>query len=336
MRSIHVKSLPFKDVIREISEAFHTNFSEKCEEYYLGIPEEFGEGIIRGINFSNGLGIIIYDCVFTEETEIRFTKNDIHPVKYLYTAEGELNHRFADEEEEHQLNKYECAIVSSQGHKGHVINFKANEKTYVLSLEIDRKRFFSKLECELTELSEKLKSLFLDTNASNSFYHKGYYSIAFDQLMASLNDHDGEMMVRKLFLEGKALEIFIKQIILFDDDLKSESTKSLLRKSELFTIRESANYINENLEKNITIKDLARDFGLNPNKLQAGFKFLFRLTVNEYIMQQRMLKASTLLKTTDHSLSQIAEAISISSKSYFSKSFKKHFGVLPSEYLNKN
>lgn len=88
------------------------------------------------------------------------------------------------------------------------------------------------------------------------------------------------------------------------------------------------------MEKNITIKDLARDFGLNPIKLQAGFKFFFRLTINEYIMEQLMLKASTLLKTTDHSLSQIAEAISISSKSYFSKSFKKHFGVLPSEHLN--
>lgn len=335
MRSIQVKSLPFKDVIREISEAFHTSFSETCEEYFLEIPDQFGEGVIRGINFSNGLGIIIYDCFFKEDTQIRFTKNDVHPVKYLYTAKGELNHRFADEEEEHQLNKFECAIVSSKGHKGHLINFKANKKTYVLSLEIDRKRFFSTLECELAELNEKLKSLFLDTNASNSFYHKGYYSIAFDELMASLNEHEGEMMVRKLFLEGKALEIFIKQMILFEDDLKSEPSKLLLRKSELSTIRVCANYINENLEKNIAIKDLARDFGLNPNKLQAGFKFLFRLTVNEYIMQQRMLKASTLLKTTDHSLSQIAEAISISSKSYFSKSFKKHFGVLPSEYLNK-
>lgn len=333
MNSLKVKSLPFKDVIREISEAFNTGFSEKCEEYSLRVPEFYGEGTIRGINFRNGLGIIIYDCTFFEDTEIRFTKNDIHPIKYLYTASGQLKHRFAEEKEEHILKKFACAIVASKDHNGHILNFKAHEPSYILSLEIDRKQFFSTMQCELAELSEELKALFLDTDASSAFYHEGFYSIAFKELITSLKEHKNEMFIRKLFLEGKALEIFIKQISLFQDDLKLDTDKTLLRQSELSKIRESADYINNNLDNVNTIQDLSRNSGLNPNKLQNGFKSLFNLTVNEYTMQQRMLKASILLKSTEQSLGQIAESVGISSKSYFSKSFKKYYGVLPSEYL---
>lgn len=333
MKSIKVKSLPFKDVIREISESFDTGFSEKCYEYCVSIPESFGKGTIRGINLSNGLGIIIYDCSFAQETEIKFTKNGIHPVKYLYTAAGQLKHRFAEDEEAHVLEKFSCAIVASKNHKGHILNFKAQEPTYILSLEIDRKQFFSDMECELAELSEELRTLFLDSDASSTFYHQGYYSIAFDQLITSLKEHKHKMMIRKLFLEGKALEIFTKQISLFEDDLRSDTDKILLRQGELSKIRESADYVSNNLDRTIKIEDLSRSSGLNPNKMQNGFKFLFNHTVNEYIMQQRMLQASILLKTTDQSLGRIAEAIGISSKSYFSKCFKKHYGVLPSEYV---
>jgi len=140
------------------------------------------------------------------------------------------------------------------------------------------------------------------------------------------------MMLRKLFLEAKALEIFIKQISLFNDDLKSDKDKALLRQSELHRISEMADYIIASLETTLKIENLAIKYGLNPNKLQVGFKYKFQMTVNEFIKHQRMLKAAILLKTTDLTLSQISEAVGISSKSYFSKSFKNHYGVLPSAY----
>ena len=336
MKSIKVKSLPFKDVIREISESLDTDFAEQCEEYTVNIPHSFGEGTIRGINFKNGFGIIIYDCTLIEDTEIRFTKNDIHPVKYIYTAEGQLTHRFFNEDTVHTLEKYGCAIVASQDHNGHILKFKSNLHTHILSLEIDRKQFFAEMKCELSQLNHKLKTLFLDTNASTGFYHEGYYTVAFQQLISSLKDHENEMMVRKLFLEGKALEIFIKQIGLFEDDLKIGSERKLLRQGELQKIRETASYIKENLNDVLRIEDLSRQSGLNPNKLQAGFRFLFDTTVNEFIMQQRMQKASVLIKSTDLNAGQIAETIGITSKSYFSKTFKKHFGVLPSEYEKRS
>lgn len=335
MKNIQVKSLPFRDVIRELATSFNTNYSEKCDETFLKIPESIGEGTIRGINFNNGLGIIIYDCKFLEEVEIRFTKNEIHPVKYLYTAKGELKHYFLNDETTHLLHKLECAIVASKGKNGHILEFKANENIYVVSLEIDRTRFFSELKCELSQLDDDLKSLFYDAQATHAFYHKGFYSIAFEQLISSLHEHGDEMMLRKLFLEAKALEIFIKQIALFQDDLKSDQDKAILRQSELHQISEIAEFISQDLSQDLKVENLARKSGLNPNKLQIGFKFKFGITVNQYVMNQRMLKASILLKTTDYSLGQVSEAVGISSKSYFSKTFKNHFGILPSAYQKK-
>jgi len=332
MKTIKVKSLPFKEVIKEIAESLETNYKEKCSEYFLNIPKDFGEGKIRGVNFSNGLGIIIYECKFTEKTEIKFTKNDIHPVKYLYISSGSIEHRFAETNNKHKLERYDCAIVASKNKHGHILSFEKQEHTFLLSLEIDRNKFFKHMECELSELSNQLKSLFLDVEASSEFYHQGFYSIAFEQLINSLNEHEDEKLIRKLFLESKALEIFIKQIDLFEDDLKADKDKTFLRPSELTKIKELAVYIDENLHRELKILDFSKISGLNANKLQNGFKYIFQQTVNEYLMQQRMLKASILLKTTDKSLGEIAEQIGITSKSYFSKSFKKFHGVLPKDY----
>lgn len=63
MRCIRVKSLPIKQVIRDLAEYFDTQYTNNCDEYYLEIPNHIGNGFIKGVNFESGLGILQYDCV---------------------------------------------------------------------------------------------------------------------------------------------------------------------------------------------------------------------------------------------------------------------------------
>ena len=51
MTEIFVKSLPLKDVISNLAEAFDTVYFNRCHEYQINIPEKYGTGFIRGINF---------------------------------------------------------------------------------------------------------------------------------------------------------------------------------------------------------------------------------------------------------------------------------------------
>lgn len=335
MNSIQVNSLPLKDVIRDISKVFDIPFSENCGEYLLKLPPSVGEGTIRGINFDGGLGLIQYDCLFNEDMEIHFVVNNIHPLKFLYTLDGILLHRFENEENLHTIEKYQNAIVASSKHNGHVLMFKANQRITVNSLEIERETFQAKMACDINSLDNKLEQLFKDIKASGAFYYSGNYSLGISDLLTGMIEFTADNFIRKLFMEGMAYQILTYQIIQYQDDMKEEGSRTLLRSTELKQINHISVLIESNISDVPTVENLAREAGLNVNKLQEGFKKLYGTTVNNYVQKKRLDAAYNLLTKTDLSISEIVNAIGLSSKSYFSKIFKEKHAISPSDFRKK-
>ena len=317
MNSIQVNSLPLKDVIRDIAKVFNISYTENCGEYLLQLPPSVGEGTIRGINFEGGLGLIQYDCLFNEDMEIHFVVNNVHPLKFLYTVNGILHHRFENDEEMHEINQYQNAIVASSKRNGHVLLFKADEKIKVNSLEIEREKFQAKMECDINSLDDELEQLFKDIKASGAFYYNGNYSLSIADILNQMIDFTAENFTRKLFLEGMAYQILTHQILQYQDDKMDEGSRTLLRSSELKQIHQVSSLIENNISQIPTVENLAKEAGLNINKLQEGFKKLYGSTVNNYVQKKRLDAAYNLLTKTDLSISEIVNAIGLSSKSYF-------------------
>ncbi|QQX76529.1 MULTISPECIES: helix-turn-helix domain-containing protein [Aequorivita] len=336
MNSIQVNSLPLKDVIRDIAQVFNISHTENCGEYLLQLPPSVGEGTIRGINFDGGLGLIQYDCIFNKDFEIHFVVNNVHPLKFLYTVNGILHHRFENEEELHEINQYQNAIVASSKHNGHVLFFKAEEKIKVNSLEIDREKFQTKMECDINSLDDELEKLFKDIEASGAFYYNGNYSLNIADILNQMIDFTAENFTRKLFLEGMAYQILTHQILQYQDDKMDEGNRTLLRSSELKQIHMASSLIENNISQIPTVENLAKEAGLNINKLQEGFKKLYGSTVNNYVQKKRLDAAYNLLTKTDLSISEIVNAIGLSSKSYFSKIFKEKYEISPSDFRKKH
>ena len=57
---------------------------------------------------------------------------------------------------------------------------------------------------------------------------------------------------------------------------------------------------------------------------------------NDFVRDYRFKAAAEAIKAGEKSLSDIAEQCGFGSYSYFSKAFKKHFGVSPKEYRTKD
>lgn len=336
MNSIEVNSLPLADVIRDLAKLFNVSCEENCGEYLVKLPPSVGEGSIRGINFVGGLGIIQYNCLFREDIEIHFVVNNIHPLKFLYTVDGILFHKFENEERLHKIEKYQSAIVASSKNNGHVLFFKAKNKTNVNSLEIDRKEFQSKMECDINNLDSELEDLFKDIKANGAFYYNGNYSLEISKILKEMLDFSAGNFTRKIFLEGMAYQILTQQILQYQDDQIDESERLLLRSSELQQINQISNIIESNIAEVPTVENLAKEAGLNVNKLQAGFKKLYGTTVNNFVQMKRLDVAYSLLTKTDLSISEIVNAIGLSSKSYFSKIFKEKHDISPSDFRKKH
>ncbi|CAH1002187.1 Adaptive-response sensory-kinase SasA [Neolewinella maritima] len=69
--------------------------------------------------------------------------------------------------------------------------------------------------------------------------------------------------------------------------------------------------------------------------LFAKFKEQTGLTPNAYLLQARMKQAAILLESQHYNASEVAYRVGYATPSYFSRSFKKHFGVPPSTYAKQ-
>lgn len=331
MMELFVRSLPLKDVIANLAEEMKTSYDKNCNEYILNIPAAYGKGLIRGINFTLGFGLIEYNCFFKEEVSIHFSLNNIHPLKFIYCSEGFLKHRFEEKEDIHQIDQFQNVVVSSSSSNGHVLIFPRNIHIRMNSLEINRTDFKTKIDCDIDNLDRRLRSVFKDLRAKHLFYYHGNYSLAMAKCIQDINSSKQTGFARRLLLEGKANEILSIQIQDFEDDQQNDSRKKILRKADLKQIEHAVKILKEELANPITIKDLAKTVGTNTTKLQEGFQHMFGLSVNNYLRKLRLEFARDQLILGELNISEIAEQIGIINKSYFSRIFKEAYGLNPKE-----
>lgn len=108
-----------------------------------------------------------------------------------------------------------------------------------------------------------------------------------------------------------------------------ETDKSFLEK--LTAIME-ANLDNPDLNVDL----LARQMGYSRTAFYLKVKRLTGSAPNDMVLGYRFKAAAEAIRSTRTSLSDIAEKTGFGSYSYFSKAFKKHFGVSPKEYRTKD
>ncbi|MBW5448243.1 response regulator [Cohnella sp. CFH 77786] len=97
-------------------------------------------------------------------------------------------------------------------------------------------------------------------------------------------------------------------------------------------IEQVKRYIEENYDKDISLKDLSSRVYMNPNYLCTIFKNEVGETINHYMTRVRMEKAMRMLRETDLKVFEIAERVGYSNTNYFSYTFKKYTGTAPIEY----
>ena len=66
-----------------------------------------------------------------------------------------------------------------------------------------------------------------------------------------------------------------------------------------------------------------------------NFKKVTKYTPAQYIVSLRIHNAMNLFETTRYNVSQIAAAVGYDNPLYFSRLFKKHTGMTPTEYKQR-
>lgn len=96
------------------------------------------------------------------------------------------------------------------------------------------------------------------------------------------------------------------------------------------------NYMEDNLEYDIDITRLAKNFHYNEKYLGRLFKQKTGMSFREYINHRRIEHAKNLLRTSDETIINISAKCGFNNVTYFNRIFKKVTGLSPKDYRNKN
>ncbi|MDY7394984.1 AraC family transcriptional regulator [Aureibaculum sp. 2210JD6-5] len=330
--TIEVRDSDTKHIVLDIAEEFDVSHEKNNDEYCVRIPKNIGSGFIKCTSFSDGVGVLEFDCLLNEPLTLEFKKGLVHPLKILFNRESTIVHHFDEIEELHEINRLESAIISSTPQHNHIFNLPANQPICILSLEINRKLFEEKIEGFIEDMNDDLMKLFRDVNGTNLFYHKDYYSLDTAKFLEEFSECELDDFMKTVYQEGKAYEILSQQLQQYIDDLNKDGERKLLRQVTLEKIEKATEIIKQELSKVDNVVALAKRVGLSQNTLQLGFKKLYKMSVNEYIRDVRIEKAKELLETTELNITEISYEIGLNSRSYFSKLFKEKYGQSPKKY----
>lgn len=100
-------------------------------------------------------------------------------------------------------------------------------------------------------------------------------------------------------------------------------------------IEHAVHFMQRNLNKAITLSDVAREVALSPNYLGTLFKQKLGHGFKWYHTYLRLERAAELVQSSAMKIYEIADEIGIANYRYFTQLFHQHFGMSPSEYRSR-
>lgn len=96
-------------------------------------------------------------------------------------------------------------------------------------------------------------------------------------------------------------------------------------------------YINENLDRNLTIEDISRHIYKSSSSVSHLFSSIIKKSFKQYVIDLKLKKAEEyLINEPDSTVLEIASRLGYDDPYYFSRLFKKHTGVSPKTFLKKS
>lgn len=246
--------------------------------------------------------------------------------EFLYVDKGEVE--IMAETKGYKLEQGDIVFHKPDEFHSVWANGKIAPNIVVLSFECTSPgiRYF---ENKILKLSNSLKNLLgeIIKEAKNTFENKlgGNYS----QLRKRSNPPFGSEQLLKIYLESFLIKLAREDSISINKDRISFTTKERMEHDIVDSI---VQYMKINIGENYSFEEICKTFLIGKTHLKIMFKSMTGFGVMTYFRMLKMEEAKRMIREGKYNFTQISEILGYESLHYFSRCFKKHENMSPSEY----
>ena len=152
-----------------------------------------------------------------------------------------------------------------------------------------------------------------------------------------------ELLINEFYLKDDSshimINLYISQIFIALARIIDNSGGKVRREGykysrKQFTMYHLLRYIDREYINIKSIKGIAEKLSYSEYYLTHLFKEKMNISIKEYLVRKKMMMACELLKTTDMTITEVAEYLNMGTAHTFSQSFKKVVSISPTEYKN--
>ena len=133
-------------------------------------------------------------------------------------------------------------------------------------------------------------------------------------------------------IRGALLELIGFTVERYADELQALSGRRVYMQGRTDALRRVLKFIDEQLQRDISLNEVAEAAFLSPNYLSQLLKKQTGMAFVEWLTARRMERAQHLLSHTSERIFAVANAVGFADEAYFTRRFRQRFGQSPSEY----
>ena len=303
------------------SKSFNTSLGETT----WNLPRDLGEGIFKNINFKSGLDVSFSSCRFKRNYHAQINHNT-PKINFAFNLSGKtstknscLKTAFLSQDEESYVHFFDDPLIKRETD--------ASKDLKGLVIRISKEKFMELGEYENN--GSLLPDLFLPDGNLKNFLTCQKMTPKMKAVLFEMINCRHKGAVKKIFLESKAFELIAYKI---DQLSGTDSAHCPMSKNDRDKIYLARDILLKDIKTPPSLTFLAAKAGISHTKLNRGFREIFDCTVFEYLRNQRLLYAKSLLQENNMSITEIAFESGFCSSSHFASAFFKKFGIRPKDF----
>jgi AraC-like DNA-binding protein len=139
-------------------------------------------------------------------------------------------------------------------------------------------------------------------------------------------------MIKRAYLESKIIELLA---LVLDHEVaiqQGDPPKNTLKPEQLERVHYAKEILLRDLSNPPSLEELAHQAGLSEFMLRQGFRSCFDSTIVDMVRDHRLELAKQILAEQATTVAEVAYRVGYISVSYFSRAFKRKFGINPKAY----